>query len=117
MFFVCLPLVLLAMSKAENTKAYLIEKSAPVFNTKSYTGVSRNDMTEAAGLTKGGIYWNIANKDELALAVFDHNWTRIRTILKSEISKKSSFKANCLFMPMFTRTCKILCFIRPDLLQ
>jgi TetR/AcrR family transcriptional regulator, transcriptional repressor for nem operon len=32
-----------------------------------------SDITAATGLTKGAIYGNFENKDELALAVFDYN--------------------------------------------
>jgi hypothetical protein len=31
------------MSKAERTKAFIIEKTAPVFNTKGYAGTSIAD--------------------------------------------------------------------------
>jgi len=61
------------MSKAEKTRQYIIEKTAAVFNTKGYAGTSINDLTEATGLTKGSIYGNFENKDEVALAAFDHN--------------------------------------------
>ena len=61
------------MSKAEKTRQYIIEKTAPIFNKKGFAGTSMNDLTEATGLTKGSIYGNFANKDEVALAAFDHN--------------------------------------------
>ena len=41
------------MSKAENTKAYIVEQTAPIFNKKGYIGTSLTDLTEATGLTKG----------------------------------------------------------------
>lgn len=65
------------MSKAENTKAFIIEKVAPVFNKKGYAGTSLTDMTEATGLTKGSIYGNFANKDEVAIAVYEYNVKRL----------------------------------------
>ena len=61
------------MSKAERTKEYIIEKAAPVFNRKGYAGTSLTDLTDATGLTKCSIYGNFENKDELALAVYEHN--------------------------------------------
>jgi len=75
------------MSKAEQTKAFIIEKVAPVFNTKGYGGTSLADMTNATGLTKGSIYGNFANKDEVALAVFDFNLQKVQNIIGAEISK------------------------------
>lgn len=80
------------MSKAEQTKAFIIEKVAPIFNTKGYAGTSLSDMTEATGLTKGSIYGNFANKDEVALAVFDYNLQRIKSIISAELSKHHTVK-------------------------
>jgi len=84
------------MSKAEQTKAYIIEKTAPLFNTKGFAGTSLSDMTEATGLTKGSIYGNFANKDEVALAVFDYNLHKVQGIIKQEISKHETVKDQLL---------------------
>src|ERR1700752_4274548 len=84
------------MSKAEITKAYIIEKSAPIFNTKGYAGTSLNDMTEATGLTKGSIYGNFANKDEVALAAFDHNLQKVSSIINGEMAKHATAKEKLL---------------------
>lgn len=61
------------MSKAERTREFIIEKAAPIFNRKGYAGTSLTDLIEATGLTKGSIYGNFENKDEIAVAVFRHN--------------------------------------------
>jgi len=68
------------MSKAEHTRAYIVERTAPIFNKKGYTGTSLTDLTEATGLTKGALYGNFKNKDEIALAVFDHNLLMVKEI-------------------------------------
>ena len=78
------------MSKAEKTKAFIIEKTAPIFNRKGYAGTSINDMTDATGLTRGSIYGNFANKDEVALAAFDFNLSKINTIFKTELAKQNT---------------------------
>jgi TetR/AcrR family transcriptional regulator, transcriptional repressor for nem operon len=85
-----------AMSKAEQTKAFIIEKVAPIFNMKGYAGTSLTDMTEATGLTKGSIYGNFANKDEVALAVFDYHLQKIRSIISAEMSRHSTAKEQLL---------------------
>jgi TetR/AcrR family transcriptional regulator, transcriptional repressor for nem operon len=61
------------MSKAEKTREFIIEKSASIFNKKGYAGTSLNDLIEATGLTKGSIYGNFENKDEVATAVFNYS--------------------------------------------
>jgi TetR/AcrR family transcriptional repressor of nem operon len=99
------------MSKAERTKAFIIEKTAPIFNKKGFAGTSLNDMTEATGLTKGSIYGNFANKDEVALAVFDYNLKKLNATFSAEIAKETTAKGKLLiyvnnhkkiFSPPFT---------------
>ena len=85
------------MSKSETTKAYIIEKTAPVFNRQGYAGTSLNDMTRVTGLTKGSIYGNFLNKEEVALAAFDHNlgkvWEMIRTGIEAAQTSKGKLLA------------------------
>lgn len=75
------------MSKAEKTKQYIVEMTAPVFNEKGYAGTSLTDLTEATGLSKGSIYGNFENKDEVALAAFDYNFNKISQYLREKISQ------------------------------
>ena len=74
------------MSKAENTRQFIVEKIAPIFNKQGFAGTSLSDMTDATGLTKGSIYGNFANKDEVALAVFDYNFSRLNKGLDAVIA-------------------------------
>ena len=80
------------MSKAERTKQFIVEKTAPIFNKKGYAGTSLNDMMDATGLTKGSIYGNFVNKDDVALAAFDFNLKKVNTIISQEIAACSSFR-------------------------
>ncbi|HVX48784.1 MAG TPA: TetR/AcrR family transcriptional regulator [Chitinophagaceae bacterium] len=84
------------MSKAEKTRAYILEKTAPIFNTKGYAGTSLTDMTDATGLTKGSIYGNFENKDEVALAAFDFNLRKVRSIISTEMEKRATVKEKLL---------------------
>ncbi len=65
------------MSKADRTKQLIIEKTAAIFNKKGYAGTSLTDMTDATGLTKGSVYGNFEDKDEVALAAFDYNTDKL----------------------------------------
>jgi TetR/AcrR family transcriptional regulator, transcriptional repressor for nem operon len=60
------------MSKAQQTKARIVQQAAAVFNQKGYAGSSIADIMQATGLKKGGIYNHFQSKDELALAAFDY---------------------------------------------
>lgn len=73
------------MSKSESTKQFIIEKTAPIFNTKGYAGTSMNDIMHATGLSKGCIYGNFENKDEVALAAFDYNHNKVIEHMKVRI--------------------------------
>ncbi|MFT4661337.1 MAG: TetR/AcrR family transcriptional repressor of nem operon [Patiriisocius sp.] len=64
--------------KSEQTKKYILEKVSPVFNSRGYFGTSLSEITEVTGLTKGAIYGNFANKEDLAVAAFNYN---IRSII------------------------------------
>lgn len=87
------------MSKAQRTKQFIIEKTAPIFNMKGYSGTSMSDITEATGLTKGSIYGNFANKDEVALAAFRFNVQKLHDIFSKEIEKEKTFKGKLLVYP------------------
>ena len=61
------------VKKGERTRSMIVEKSAPVFNTKGYSGSSMSDLVRETGLEKGSIYNHFAGKQELALEAFDYS--------------------------------------------
>ena len=87
------------MGKAERTRQYIIEKTAPLFNTKGYAGTSLHDMTEATGLTKGSIYGNFNNKDEVAVAAFRYNAKLLWSHIQREVAKRKTYKEKLLAYP------------------
>lgn len=80
-----------ALSKAERTRQFIIETTAGIFNTKGYAGTSMSDITDATGLTKGSIYGNFENKEEVALAVFDYNYGKISQDIYQRISQATTY--------------------------
>jgi AcrR family transcriptional regulator len=87
------------MHKAARTRQYIIEKAAPVFNKKGVTGTSLADLTRATGLTKGSIYGNFRDKDELAVAVFQHNVDNLTQYFSKEIHKAPTYLDKLLAYP------------------
>ncbi|WP_166395016.1 TetR/AcrR family transcriptional regulator [Rubrobacter marinus] len=61
------------MTKGERTRRRIVERAAPVFNTRGYFGASMGDLVRETGLEKGGIYNHFGSKEELALAAFDYS--------------------------------------------
>ena len=58
------------MNKGEMTRQRIIEEAAPIFNQRGYAGCSMQDVMEATGLEKGGIYRHFESKEELAAEAF-----------------------------------------------
>jgi AcrR family transcriptional regulator len=71
--------------KAEQTTQFIISTVAPIFNKSGYYGTSMSDITKATGLTKGAIYGNFKNKEDLAFAAFKHNVDLVVDRIKSEL--------------------------------
>ena len=78
------------MSKAEETKNFIIEKSAPIFNMHGYKGTTMSQLTKAIKMTKGAIYGNFADKDEIALAAFDYNFAELSEKIGSAVGSKEN---------------------------
>ena len=73
------------MSKSEKTTQFIIDEVAPIFNKNGYAGTSLKHITEATRLTKGAVYGNFKNKEDLALACFNTVLKRIVEGLKMRI--------------------------------
>jgi len=60
------------MRNPEITRKLIIDKAMSLFNIQGYRATSISDITQATGTTKGAIYANFSNKEEVAIAAFDH---------------------------------------------
>lgn len=65
------------MSKGEQTRQFILERAAPIFNQRGYVGCALSDIMEATGLNKGGIYRHFESKEELAAEAFDYAWRTV----------------------------------------
>ena len=55
----------------------LIAAATEVFALHGYAGASLDAIAERAGVTKGGVYFHFAGKEDLFFCVLDH-WQRLR---------------------------------------
>ena len=78
------------ISKSEKTTKYIIEKVAPLFNQKGYAATSMSDLTTATGLTKGAIYGNFQNKEELAIKSFNFSVNQVLKSISTHQNKNKS---------------------------
>ena len=93
-------------SKAQQTSDYIIQKVAPIFNKHGYYGTSMSDLVDATGMTKGAIYGNFKNKEELAFLAFRYNVERVVNKIREELSEIQSPLQQLYGLTNFYRTYK-----------
>jgi AcrR family transcriptional regulator len=107
--------------KGAQTRQNIIEKSMQLFCVKGYYNTSVNDILQATGLTKGGLYGHFAGKEDIWYAVYDEALTiwkavvfqgiergskpleRIQTFIENDIRNKlgnNVFEGGCFFHSM-----------------
>ena len=57
--------------RRELTRSHLLAAAAQVFSRNGFDGASIDDVAAAAGFTKGAVYSNFKNKEDLFLALID----------------------------------------------
>ena len=75
------------VTKGVETKQKIIDKSLQLFSVKGYYNTSINDILEATGLTKGGLYGHFKSKEDIWYAVYDQAVTIWKDIVFKDIRK------------------------------
>lgn len=73
----------LKQERAVRTRKDILTAAAQAFAAKGYPAVTILDVAEAAGMTKGAVYFHYENKDALALAVTEQFFSRIGEIAEA----------------------------------
>lgn len=90
------------MSKAERTRQFIIEQSAPVFNTKGLAATAMSDVMQATKMAKGGIYGHFDSKEDLSSAVVDYNLSMLIAKVGQAVGNVQSAKDKLLaFLDIF----------------
>lgn len=76
--------------KAELTTQFILETVAPVFNRYGYAATSMSDLTKATKLTKGAIYGNFENKEQLAVEAFNYNIRKVIGLVSEKMKAETS---------------------------
>ena len=56
-------------ARSENTRLHLVRSAAELFDRNGFAGATLEDVSRAAGVTKGAFYFHFSSKDELAGAI------------------------------------------------
>ncbi|HMN30494.1 MAG TPA: helix-turn-helix domain-containing protein, partial [Caldilineaceae bacterium] len=62
--------------RQQQTRERLLDAAVEVFSRRGYHAASVEEISEAAGFSKGAVYSNFASKEELFLALLDRLFTR-----------------------------------------
>jgi TetR/AcrR family transcriptional repressor of nem operon len=91
-----------AMDKAKQTRQFIIEQAAPVFNTKGIAATAMSDVMAVTKLSKGSLYVHFKDKEELSHAVVDYNIQLLRKqVLAAVTAQKDARSALYAFLDIF----------------
>ncbi len=76
--------------RRQQTREYLIEAAARVFAERGFHGASLDQVAAAAGFTKGAVYSNFKNKEDLFLALLEANRDREMEALYATLEASDS---------------------------
>src|ERR1700674_3832781 len=62
--------------RRQQTRDHLLAAAAEVFAERGFHGATLDEVAAVAGFTKGAVYSNFKNKEDLFLALFQANYDR-----------------------------------------
>jgi AcrR family transcriptional regulator len=79
-------------NKRERTRARLVEAAVQVIREKGYDRTTLEEVAVRAGMTRGAIYGNFKNREDLFLAIVETRWKPIAPPLKHGASLKEQLR-------------------------
>ena len=76
---------LTAERRRQQTREYLLQAAAQVFAERGFHAATLDEVAAAAGFTKGAVYSNFKNKEDLFLALLEDAYAREMTALRATI--------------------------------
>jgi AcrR family transcriptional regulator len=59
---------------------------------KGFDGTTMSDLTKTTGLTKGALYGNFADKEDIAMEAFKYSIRKVKKLVSAKVSSASTFK-------------------------
>ena len=72
--------------RRHQTREHLLAAAAEVFAERGFYGASLDEVAAVAGFTKGAVYSNFKNKEDLFLALFKANFDREMDALRATLT-------------------------------
>jgi AcrR family transcriptional regulator len=76
--------------RREQTRDHLLRAAAQVFAERGFSGASLDEVAAVAGFTKGAVYSNFKNKEDLFLALFKANYDRETDALRHTLAESDA---------------------------
>lgn len=76
---------LTAERRRQQTREYLLQAAAQVFAERGFYAATLDEVAAAAGFTKGAVYSNFKNKEDLFLALLEDAYAREMSALRATI--------------------------------
>ncbi|NMB41610.1 MAG: TetR/AcrR family transcriptional regulator [Firmicutes bacterium] len=70
------------------TKQKIIQTAVRLFNEKSFSATSVQDIADALNVTKAALYYYVSSKEEILYEIFDHAMTTAELRLKNLMGQK-----------------------------
>lgn len=86
------------------TREEILQAALIVFSKKGYAKTSLEDIAQAAGVTRGAIYWNFQNKADLFNTLATEKFQRAFDIMESEVHTENARAALIERMEAFLRS-------------
>ena len=76
--------------QAQETRQHILDVALRLFSRQGVSATSLADIAQAAGVTRGAIYWHFKNKLDLVSAVHEHFHLHILGTLQEELESTST---------------------------
>lgn len=83
------------MSTTESSAArtHILEQATALFVANGYRGISMREIAAAAGMSKAGIYYHFADKEQLFLAILAHNLEQLEALIEEARAGETTTRA------------------------
>ncbi len=71
----------------------ILEEATALFVANGYRGISMREIAAAAGVSKAGVYYYFADKEQLFLAILTHNLERLEALIEEARQAETTTRA------------------------
>ncbi|MBC2644546.1 MULTISPECIES: ScbR family autoregulator-binding transcription factor [unclassified Rhodococcus (in: high G+C Gram-positive bacteria)] len=83
-------MVIRTQKRGQLTRTAVVHRAAEEFDRHGYIHATLQDIVDAVGVTKGGLYFHFTSKEHLARAVIDAGFTRLDQIFAERMNTQTS---------------------------